>query len=360
MKLTFLWSAARRQAMLWRAAAFFACAALTTAAASTDKAATLNGEAEVALPKPVPAKRKALPIAFTRAAPASLADLKLMEQHLKMLVPKVSRAVVAVEVGDAAGSGVVISQEGLVLTAGHVCGRSDRNVRFTFPDGKTARGKTLGLDRDSDTGLMRITDKGPWAYVPIGELDQAQIGDWVLALGHPGGFDAKRSLVVRLGRVIRLAQGVLQTDCTISPGDSGGPLVDMHGRVIGIHSAISESLADNFHIPINQFVDGWTGLARVTPPEGTVPVSVSVGATLADDSGGCKVSKVEEEGPAYQAGLRAGDIICKVEGRDIKVSAVFRRWLAEARPGEVLSLEVRRGSRVIPLEWKVAKPSKEK
>jgi len=83
-----------------------------------------------------------------------------------------------------------------------------------------------------------------------------------LALGHPGGFDLKRSLVVRLGRIIRLAPDALQTDCTISPGDSGGPLFDMHGRVIGIHSYISSSPADNFHVPITAYYHSWTMLVK--------------------------------------------------------------------------------------------------
>jgi len=149
-------------------------------------------------PEPTPARRADLPSAFAGKAPASIADLRSMERHVEALVARASPAVVAVEVGSGSGSGVVISADGLVLTAGHVCGAPDRTVRFTFPDGKTARGKTLGRDYESDTGLMRITDRGPWHYAPMGDLAHARVGDWVLALGHPGGFDVRRSLVVRL------------------------------------------------------------------------------------------------------------------------------------------------------------------
>jgi serine protease Do len=157
---------------------------------------------------------------------------------------------------------VIISGDGLVLTAGHVCGAPGRKVRFTFPSGKTAQGKTLGADMDADTGLMRITDTGPWPHVPIGDLDQADLGDWVLALGHPGGFDLKRSLVVRLGRIIRVTSEALQTDCTISPGDSGGPLFDMHGRVIGIHSYIRGSVTENYHVPVTDYLETWPRLVE--------------------------------------------------------------------------------------------------
>jgi serine protease Do len=271
-----------------------------------------------------------------------------MEQHIKSLVPRLSKAVVAVEVDYASGSGVVISQDGLVLTAGHVSGRPNREVTFTFPDGRKARGKTLGAESDSDTGLMRITSAGPWPHVPVGELEHASVGDWVLALGHPGGFDLGRSLVVRLGRIIRLAPGVLQTDCTISPGDSGGPLFDMHGRVIGIHTSISSSLAENFHVPITEYAETWDQLVK---SEDKLP-RMFVGAEAKDEAAGCRVSEVEKNSPASKAGLKVGDLILKVEGREIKASASFLRWVGETKPGEVLDLEIKRGARVFTLPLK--------
>jgi serine protease Do len=313
-------------------------------------------------PKPAPGDRNQLAAAFTKATPVSITDLKLMEQHVKTLVARVSATVVAVEVGYNSGSGVIISADGLVLTAGHVCGRPGRDVRFTFPDGKTARGKTLGVDRESDTGLMRITDSGPWPQAAMGELEQTRIGDWVLALGHPGGFDPRRSLVVRLGRIIRLVPEVLQTDCTISPGDSGGPLFDMYGRVIGIHSAISRSVSENFHVPVTLFYSAWTQL--VSGEKGGNLVDwprAYLGATVVDDAGGCRLSFVEANGPAFQAGLKVGDLVLKVDEREIKVSASFRRWVAEAEPGETLSLSIKRGDKLLALDVKLqAQPATRK
>jgi len=238
-----------------------------------------------------------------------------------------------------------------VLTAGHVCGRPNRQVHFTFSDGKTASGRTLGVDSDNDTGLMRITDAGSWPHAAMGDLSQAHIGDWVLALGHPGGFDLKRSLVIRLGRILRLATNVLQTDCTISPGDSGGPLFDMYGRVIGIHSSISSSVAENFHVAITQYYDDWerliNGSALAYSPR------VYIGAVAMDDVAGCRLKAIDEDSPAYQAGLKVGDLVLKVEGREIKVSAAFKRWLAEAQPGESLNLEVKRGDKLLTLNVKL-------
>ena len=310
-----------------------------------------------AAPKPAAANRKELAAAFSKATPTSIADLKSIEQRVKDLVRRVTPAVVDVEVGSGSGSGVIISADGLVLTAGHVCGEPAREVRLTFADGKKARGKTLGISRDSDSGLIRITDRGAWPHAPVGDLEQARVGDWVLALGHPGGFDLKRSLVVRLGRIIRLEAGTLQTDCTISPGDSGGPLFDMYGRVIGIHSYISSSLTANFHVPITDFYQSWDQLVKGSgkdEPEG--PSRAYVGASEVDAAEGCQVLSIDEKGPAFKAGLKVGDLVLKVEGRDIKAAAAFRRWVDEGQPGETLSLQIKRGDKLLSLEVKLEAP----
>lgn len=225
---------------------------------------------------------------------------------------------------------------------------------FTFADGKSARGRTLGVDLDNDTGLMQITDSGPWPHAAMGDLSEARIGDWVLALGHPGGFDLRRSLVMRLGRVLRLTADVLQTDCPISPGDSGGPLFDMYGRVIGIHSSISSSVAENFHVAITQYYDDWERLIN-GPKLSTLAYTprVYIGAVAVDDVAGCRLRAIDKDSPAYRAGLKEGDLVLKVEGREIKVSASFKRWLAEAQPGETLDLEIKRGEKLLTVNLKL-------
>jgi serine protease Do len=306
------------------------------------------------VPRPTPAFRSDLRPAFSKDVPVTLDDLKTMERHVKALAARVSPAVVAVEVGGSSGSGVIITADGLVLTAGHVCGRPDREVSFTFPNGKKARGKTVGANLENDTGLMRITDRGSWPHADMGDLQQVCLGDWVLALGHPGGFDLRRSLVVRFGRIIRMDAGALQTDCTISPGDSGGPLFDMHGRVIGIHSAISTSMAENFHVAVTAFYHGWNLLVKAPAPnEQANQPQAYVGATGVDDPDGCRLTEVDEDGPAAKAGLKPGDLVVKLDGREVKLYASFRRWVAQAEPGETLNIEIKRGDQVLSLEIKV-------
>jgi serine protease Do len=316
-----------------------------------------NGPAQPRAPTPAPARRSELAAAFSKPVPASTADLQSIEQHVKALVARISPAVVAVEIGPGSGSGVVISEDGLVLTAGHVCGRPNRTGVVRFPNGKAAQVRAIGLDRESDTGLMRITDKGVWPHVATGDLEEARAGDWVLALGHPGGFDVERSLVVRLGRIVRLTPVALQTDCPISPGDSGGPLFDMHGRVIGIHEAISSSATENFHVEITKYYDTWDQLLLGAAGSSLLASPRAyVGANGVDDAPGCRITAVEKESPAARAGLKVGDVVVRVDKRDIKVSASFQRWVAEAKPGESLSLEVKRGEQVLTMDVKLETP----
>ena len=286
--------------------------------------------------------------------PSSLDDLKAIERQVKSIIPRLSRAVVAVQIGNASGSGVVVSEDGLVLTAAHVCGATNRDVRFTFSDGSTARGKTLGLNHEMDAGMMKITSPGAWPHVEIGELERAHPGDWVLSLGHPGGFDPERSLVVRLGRIITLHTDMLQSDCAISAGDSGGPLFDMTGKVIGINSRISDSMAENFHVPITTFRETWDRLLKSESwGEEALPVRPWFGVRGLDDSSGCKILAVEEEGPAGKAGLKVGDVVRKINARTVTDYATLKRMVAESKPGDEFKVELQREDKDISIIVKI-------
>jgi serine protease Do len=311
---------------------------------------TTGKQAMPALPPPGLARRSDLPEGLRLLAPRSVEQLKTMETHVQELVTRVSPAVVAVRVGQAAGSGVVVSADGLVLSAAHVGGEPGRDVRFTFPDGRTARGETLGTDHGMDAGLMRITDAGPWPFVPLGKPDDAMVGDWVLALGHPGGFDAERPVLVRLGRIIWLTGPVIRTDCTLVSGDSGGPLIDMHGRVIAIHSRISESTTANFHAPVGSYISSWERLAAGENWGARGPRSRSwVGVRGMNHPDGLQLQEVIEGGPAFKAGLRDGDIVMRLNGQPVTDYNLFLRTVSEASPGEPVTLEIRRADE----QWEV-------
>jgi serine protease Do len=300
-------------------------------------------------------KSDEIPAAFKKTVPSSMDDLRAMERHVEALVAKVSPAVVSVRVNQSIGSAVVITEEGFVLSAAHVCGEPDMPVVFTFPSGRTARGKTLGTDHGMDSGLMKITDPGPWPHVEMAEPTSVRPGDWVLALGHPGGFDHERSVVARLGRVIRLGD-LLQTDCTLIGGDSGGPLFDMRGAVVGIHSRISDSTTENFHVPIGTFVATWDRLAKGENwGEQATPTGrwTTIGVRAIDAGGGCRLESVSEDGPGYRAGLLAGDLIVQIEDEPVTNADCLSHYVRQANPGDEITLVVRRDGQDVPIKVKV-------
>jgi len=291
---------------------------------------------------------ESVPAVFRRPAPGTLDELKSMERHLRSLSGRVAPAVVAVTLGETSGSGVVITEEGLVLTAAHVVGAPGRDVRFTFPDGKTARGKTLGANDELDAGMMKITDRGPWPFVAMSAAGQARVGDWVLAMGHPGGFEPGRAVVVRLGRIIGLDADAVQTDCTISGGDSGGPLFDMRGGVVGVHSRISEGATENFHVPVRAYRQDWERLTKGEQWGGqTRPTRPWFGARGVDHADGCQLEFVEEDSPAAKAGLQVGDIVRRIMDEAVDGAAALRRLIGGAKPGDTLRVEIRRAERTM-------------
>ncbi len=242
---------------LWQVAA---CLVAVLLGCYVSRAWELNA-AEAPAAKP-PAPPAAVEEPANAVVPKNVAELRALEKQVEQVSAKVIAAVVAVRVGAAQGSGVLVSEDGIVMTAGHVVGSPGRNVTFVFADGKTAKGKTLGVCRPLDAGLMKITDPGHWPFLPRGKAARQPIGSWCIAVGHPLGYQEGRPPVVRLGRLLISDRALLQTDCTIVAGDSGGPLLDLEGRVIGIHSRIAVSTSMNFHVPTEVFERYWDRLLK--------------------------------------------------------------------------------------------------
>ncbi len=193
--------------------------------------------------------------------PESLDDFLVVQEQLQGILDGALTATVGVQIGSTRGSGVIVSEEGYVLTAGHVVGRPGQDATFFFADGTQASGKTLGVYRVADAGLMKIEDEGPWPTVGKGRSADVAVGDWCVAVGHPFGYQSDRPPVVRFGRILRSTDTVLQTDCALVSGDSGGPLFDLAGRVIGVNSRIGDAATLNFHVPVDLFVTHWDRLA---------------------------------------------------------------------------------------------------
>jgi serine protease Do len=195
-----------------------------------------------------------------KPVPENRADLMAIQSAITGALPRTSAATVAIEIPNGSGTGVIVSPDGLILTAAHVSGATGKKVEVIMHDGKRVNAITLGLDSESDAAMIRITDPGTWPFVEIDEKKSSQLGDWVFALGHAGGFDIERGLVMRPGRIVRIADQTLQSDCILIGGDSGGPLFDLNGRLIAIHSRVGPQLVVNMHIGIKVFQEKWNAL----------------------------------------------------------------------------------------------------
>ena len=154
----------------------------------------------------------------------SVAEIKELQQKVYDVVEATQPATVALasERTGAWGSGVVVSEEGMILTAAHVV-QGAQEVVVIFPDGKEYTAEVLGANRTRDTAMLRIREKGKFPFVAQGDSDDLVVGDYVVAMGHAGGYDALRKPPVRFGRVIsKNVGGYFTSDCTLIGGDSGG------------------------------------------------------------------------------------------------------------------------------------------
>lgn len=300
-------------------------------------------------------------LAEPTAAPKTVQDLADLEAKVAAVVKQATPATVSVRSGGGSGSGVIISKDGYVLTAGHVAQEPGRPVTFIFPDGKTARGVSLGINHGVDAGLMKITEEGEWPFVEMGTMDGVEAGDWVVAMGHPGGFDIERPMVARLGRVYRVRSTVIQTDCTIIGGDSGGPLFDLDGKVVGIHSRISDSLRQNFHVPITMYSAGWDRLVAGEEWDTTGRIRAGgpyIGVRGQDgvEAGqGAAIGRVYKGSPADKAGLKQGDLIITFDRSPIRDFGELVAVVGKMEPGEKAPVIVVRDNKRVELEIEIGK-----
>jgi serine protease Do len=290
-------------------------------------------------------------------------DLKAIQKRVKQVLKKVLPCTVGLRVAGSQGSGVIVSKDGYVLTAGHVSGKPGRPVTIIFPDGKTAKGKTLGRNRAIDSGLIKITDKGPWPFARMGDSAKVIKGQWCIATGHPGGYQEGRSPVVRVGRILDIYRSFLRTDCTLVGGDSGGPVFDLRGRVIGIHSCIGTSITTNIHVPVNAYSDAWDRLAksevwgkrpRVKKTSGQPYLGILADPKAED----CTITKVTPGSPAEKAGLRPGDVVTGLDGETIRSLADLKDQIDLKKPGDEVTLVIRRGKEVLTVDVVLGKRGK--
>jgi serine protease Do len=256
------------------------------------------------------------------------------------------------------GSGFIVSADGRILTNAHVVdGAKEVTVKLT--DKREFKAKVLGVDRQTDVAVLKI-EATNLPTVQMGNSADAKVGDWVLAIGSPFGFENSVTAGIVSAKARALPDESLvpfiQTDVAVNPGNSGGPLFNMKGEVIGVNSQIFSQTG------------GYQGLSFAVPSEvaakvqdqlvahgkvvrGRIGVTIqSVTQSLAESFGlgkpmGALVSSVEKDSPAEKAGIEPGDVIVKFDGKEVADSAQLPARVAEMKPGSTAKLEViRKGS----------------
>jgi serine protease Do len=259
------------------------------------------------------------------------------------------------------GSGFVIDPSGVVITNNHVIGDAN-DIVVIFTDGRKLKAKIVGKDPKVDVAVLKVDSDKPLKTVKFGDSDKMRVGDGVMAVGNPFGLGETVTAGIISARNRNIDSGpyddFLQTDASINKGNSGGPLFNMQGEVIGINTAILSpsggSIGIGFATPsasVAPVIDqlekygetrrGWLGV-RIQPVDDAIAESLGLGAAR-----GALVAGVDEHGPAKPAGLMAGDVIVKFDGKEVKESRDLPRMVAALPVGTAVEVVVvRKGQEI--------------
>lgn len=293
------------------------------------------------------------------ALPAAATTSEL-QADLIAAVRRVSPAVVSIRTGGGLGSGVIYDPSGLILTNAHVVGGA-RTVNVELADGRRFQARVLGSDPGFDLAVLKV-DAPDLPVAPLGDSSQLQVGQFVAAIGNPYGLDhtVTVGVISALNRPISgsengYTQPMIQTDAAINPGNSGGPLIDLAGNVVGINTLVAAPAGVpaqglGFAVPVNtakRIANQLANQGRVTrsglPYLGVRITDAGGRSTLGVDYGALIV-QVEPDGPAAQAGLRAGDVITAVDGHDVYSVDHLLQQLLQHQPGDRVTVQaVRNG-----------------
>lgn len=271
----------------------------------------------------------------------------------------------------AAGSGVIIdATKGLIITNNHVVENADE-ITVTLSDGQQLDGKTLGTDPETDIAVVRVPAENLTA-ITLGNSDQLQVGDYVVAIGNPFGIGQTIthgivSALRRTGLGIEGYEDFIQTDASINPGNSGGALVNLRGELVGINTAIIGPSGGNvgigFAIPINmardvvaqlvEFKEVRRGQLGVMIQDLTPDLAKAMGLTSIN--AGAVISRVESGSAAESAGLKAGDIVTAINKVMVRNSADLRNKIGLLRVGESVDLTILRKGKEMSLQATLAK-----
>lgn len=267
------------------------------------------------------------------------------------------------------GTGVIVSEDGYIITNEHVSGREYSKCYVTLANGKEYQGQVLWADQDLDLSIIKINAKG-LKYSKLGNSDEVRVGESVYAIGNPIGFEFQRTvtsgIISAKDRTIKIEEeekssymeDLIQTDATINPGNSGGPLINVEGEVIGINSVkIDEAEAIGFAIPINiikpiiesykktgEFEEASIGIFAYD--KNVIPY---LDSNIEIESG-IYVVEVIKNSEAEKQDLKKGDIITKIDGQTLNKMSELRSYIYTKKPNEEVTLLVQRRGITTPVK----------
>ena len=272
------------------------------------------------------------------------------------------------------GSGFIINQTGHIVTNNHVIEGADE-ITVTLHDDSRLEAKVVGRDPKTDLAVLKVEPKSKIARTRFGDSDEAEVGDWVLAIGNPFGLGGSvtAGIISARGRDINAGpyDDFLQTDASINKGNSGGPLFNLRGQVIGVNTAIFSpsggSIGLGFAIPANvvapvieqlikfgQVRRGWLGVHIQT-----VTKEMAEALDL-DEARGALVASVAENGPAMKGGIKAGDLILTFDQKRLNEMRELPRIVAKTEPGRTVKVRVWRKGKKLNLDIKVGELKEER
>lgn len=261
------------------------------------------------------------------------------------------------------GSGFIIDRDGSILTNNHVVENAEK-IMVKLADEREFEAKIVGKDSKTDIAIIRINANGNFPVPALGDSDQLEVGEWVMAIGNPFGLDNTVTAGIISAKGRRIGAGpydnFIQTDASINPGNSGGPLINLRGEVVGINTAIFSQSGGNigigFAIPINlvkELLPQLKGKGKVTRgylgvqiQKLTQEISESLGL---DKARGALVANVSKDGPAERAGIKVGDVIVEFDSKEIKESNDLPIMVARTAVDKKVRMKVLRDKKEISL-----------
>jgi serine protease Do len=210
--------------------------------------------------------------------------------------------------------------------------------------------------------MVQLDEPGPWPFVELAEDDSLKVGDWLVCLGHPGGYEIGRVPPVRAGKVLEFRPTQVITDCALIGGDSGGPLFDLNGRLVAIHSSISDSIAVNRHVTVASFRESWPRMSRgeswgklpdLAEFEDELAPRAGLGVTVDLQGKGGTILKVRPGSIAEQNGFQVGDVIVKLDDTLIQDPRQVVELISKRSPGDIVRVELERNGQRLKFQLKL-------